>query len=538
MSFNINKASKIELMTIKGVGDKIADRILCFQEKYGRFDKVKDLMKVKGVKADIFQQALNMGIYTMSKEKEKMMKEKKDVITLFRHIASIYIHGKLHKGRLWSSQMMKEAEVLWEVVEGNPVHFDMAKEAAKEKFAIWEEFNLLVERKEDPGTYGIFTEDPWLELEGDVDLRGQAYDVAWNWAEGLRVPRSSNQQMHPKEEAVFLQMMEAVLNDEEKQMCRLLDEAVRVYNELAPKKAKRYKKERIVRYLKNKKTGLSLVNPKTGKPIEKVVVKRRDMRMEAAKRLWQRAYFEILAIRQDEWANNQSENLAKADWHDDKVDGNAGTGPADPSIEEIHYSKVKGFGVDEKNWTHGNWMQAQAEEVYETWIHTMRVLASAYSKISDREMKKEGAQFFWSWNQNIWDIYKDKGGQRTNLMLMGNPLGMLTKEQLIELSQACRKAVQYMYPRGKSAPGALEPWKDYKSNRGEGLDGQRRAAQRDYDDSHVKEVAAFHSDMNMHDFGQTDEDSNVWSQTEVADQHAHEEMEEQAQMSLLFNDEL
>jgi hypothetical protein len=538
MSFNINKASKIELMTIKGVGDKIADRILLFQKKWGEFDEMKDLMRVKGVKADIFQEMINMGIYTMSKEKEKMMKEKKDVLALFRHIASIYVHGKLHKGRLWSSQMMKEAKVLWEVVSDKPEYFDMAKEAAKEKFGIWHEMNMLVERKEDPGTYGIFTEDPWLELEGDVDLRGQAYDVAWNWVEGLRVPRSSNQKLHPKEEVVFLQMIEAVLNDEEKQKYHLLDEAVRVYNELAPKRAKRYKKVVIYRQLTNKRTGVVIRHPKTGESLLKAFMHRKDTRREKADRLWQRAYYEALAIRQDEWANNQSENLAKADWHDDKVEGNAGTGPADPSIEEIHYSKVMGFGTDEKNWTHGKWMQAQAEEAYEVWMHTMRVLASAYSKISNQDMKREGAQFFWDWNQNIWDLYKDKDGQRANLMLMGNPLGMLTKEQLVELSQACSKAVLYIYPRGKYTPNALQPWKAFKAGRGEGLDGERKAAQRDYDDNRKKEVTAFHSDMNMHDFGQTDEDSNIWSQTEVADQHAHEEMEEQAQMSLLFNDEL
>ena len=46
---NINKASMEELMTLKGIGESKAKRILAFRKKHGSFKRIKDLRRVKGI---------------------------------------------------------------------------------------------------------------------------------------------------------------------------------------------------------------------------------------------------------------------------------------------------------------------------------------------------------------------------------------------------------------------------------------------------------------------------------------------------------
>lgn len=46
---NINTASKIELKTLKGVGDATADAIISYREKNGPFNDIEDIKKVKGI---------------------------------------------------------------------------------------------------------------------------------------------------------------------------------------------------------------------------------------------------------------------------------------------------------------------------------------------------------------------------------------------------------------------------------------------------------------------------------------------------------
>ena len=50
---NINTASKKELTTLKGVGDKIADRIIEYRTTH-TFKKIEDLMNVKGIGQKVF----------------------------------------------------------------------------------------------------------------------------------------------------------------------------------------------------------------------------------------------------------------------------------------------------------------------------------------------------------------------------------------------------------------------------------------------------------------------------------------------------
>lgn len=51
---NINSANLEELMTLDGIGEKIAARVLEFRKKNGSFQKPEDIMMVKGIGPKIF----------------------------------------------------------------------------------------------------------------------------------------------------------------------------------------------------------------------------------------------------------------------------------------------------------------------------------------------------------------------------------------------------------------------------------------------------------------------------------------------------
>ena len=62
---NINTASKEELTTLKGVGDKIADRIIEYRKAHP-FKKIEDLMNVKGIGQKVFDK--NKDLITVKDE--------------------------------------------------------------------------------------------------------------------------------------------------------------------------------------------------------------------------------------------------------------------------------------------------------------------------------------------------------------------------------------------------------------------------------------------------------------------------------------
>jgi len=46
---DLNKASEEQLMTVPGIGEAIAKRIVTFRDEHGPFRRVEDLMRVKGI---------------------------------------------------------------------------------------------------------------------------------------------------------------------------------------------------------------------------------------------------------------------------------------------------------------------------------------------------------------------------------------------------------------------------------------------------------------------------------------------------------
>jgi len=58
-SIDINKASKSELMQIKGIGEKKAQSIVDYRKKHGKFKSVNDLKNVKGIGSGIVTNVKN-----------------------------------------------------------------------------------------------------------------------------------------------------------------------------------------------------------------------------------------------------------------------------------------------------------------------------------------------------------------------------------------------------------------------------------------------------------------------------------------------
>lgn len=51
---NINTASLVELQKLPRIGEKVGQRIIDFRKKNGRFRKVEEIMKVKGIGEKMF----------------------------------------------------------------------------------------------------------------------------------------------------------------------------------------------------------------------------------------------------------------------------------------------------------------------------------------------------------------------------------------------------------------------------------------------------------------------------------------------------
>ena len=69
---NINTASATELQKLPRIGEKVAQRIIDFRKKHGKFKKIEELMKVKGIGEKMFNNLKDLiTIDTDTKAKKK-----------------------------------------------------------------------------------------------------------------------------------------------------------------------------------------------------------------------------------------------------------------------------------------------------------------------------------------------------------------------------------------------------------------------------------------------------------------------------------
>jgi comEA protein len=76
---NINTASVEELKTLKGIGDKIAQRIIDHRKAEGPFTKIEDIMNVKGIGKATFNRLKDqITVGSVESSKGKKAEDKKD----------------------------------------------------------------------------------------------------------------------------------------------------------------------------------------------------------------------------------------------------------------------------------------------------------------------------------------------------------------------------------------------------------------------------------------------------------------------------
>lgn len=56
---NINTAGLEELMTLPGIGQVRAEAIIAYRQQEGNFEKIEDIMNVKGIKTGVFSKINN-----------------------------------------------------------------------------------------------------------------------------------------------------------------------------------------------------------------------------------------------------------------------------------------------------------------------------------------------------------------------------------------------------------------------------------------------------------------------------------------------
>ena len=65
---DLNKASVEDLIKIKGIGEKYAERIVDYRDKNGQFNQIEDIMNVKGIGSKKFESIRELVVVNLPEE--------------------------------------------------------------------------------------------------------------------------------------------------------------------------------------------------------------------------------------------------------------------------------------------------------------------------------------------------------------------------------------------------------------------------------------------------------------------------------------
>jgi hypothetical protein len=497
MTFNINTATIDQLTDVKGLGPVMAARILQFREDFG-FNELMDIMQVPGVNGAVYGEMKKMGVACegestqMTEEEIKMEREKADIVAFVRHMSMVMILGSTFKGREWASKQKNTLVGLWIMHGGKKDIIPGVVETAREMYANWENDNKVSIYHVIRGHSCIVTDDDTLCKEASR----QADKT--NWGSTM-----VNTPLRPIEETIYSEMVESVYQGEEEyEKAGLIEKAKDYYNNTRDPDVWGEGMAALLTMLDHMERPLSIKQKMEG-------IRRSTARAE---HLWTRAWYEAQGIMLDNAAEEQSEGVAKIDNQEDLDDTMKGDTPDLLPLEWVE-GQTEGF-IPEPNWMHIYHMKEVGEQVFEKWMAVMVFFQKVYSQVNGSR-RKEAAELFKSWNKNLWDLHTDKDKARTNLMMMGNGLGMIKKGDLQLLSQKCVESVRVLFPNWRHLPTAILSYEDHMKKQGKAAEAKRAMTLRDRTDSANIATHLKQKNMNLVDFGHLDEDGN-WGATEVA----------------------
>jgi hypothetical protein len=492
MTFNINTCGTSELLTVKGLGDKMAARIMVWQQDHG-FEALVDVMLVRGIKGSVFGEMKKMGIVckdALTEQEEIEMSKKEDVMSLVRHLSMIFIMGYVHRGKEWASKKKEETREMWMQARPDMDVFTMATEVAKEKFLIWQE-ETTVNVYETKGFMWVkTTEERLLECATNEAAR----EVTW---------KATNSPIwNVDEKAIYDEMVDTIYMESDDAILEI------------------WRRELVMKAYK-------VYNPTVNKLLEAVEfmcmgqrtpdnLKRIKKAERQANRLWTRAWYEAQEILLEDAAMEPSEGLSSIDNQEDLDDTMKGDLPEQLAIEIIEGQRSNFFV--EPNWLQIYYNRDKAERYIERAEDVLRELCHVKRGDATKAHRDMTARCLKQAHKMLSDVFFQPK-LREQLMMENNYLGLLTKTQLIKLDKSILLVMRILAPHWKWMPKPLMTYEDHMKAKGEAEKAKVLMRQRMVGDDQRKLTHKEQMEMSMIDFGQMD-DEGEWSASQVSDDNA------------------